>query len=227
MSEWWTYRPEDFLLFSPRVYWRMFELQNASLWPLPALMIAVGVIILILSLWQRPSSARAVSFLLAMIWILVAYLFFWTRYATINWAAAYLAPIFMVEGLLLFAAACRYVPVTFDLSRPAAWVGFGVLAFAILGFPLLAAWQGRGVMASELFGMAPDPTAFGTLGVILMLRGRALLLLMPVPVLWCLLSAATLWTMGETVAAWTRLAIALLAPLMILLDNARVQNRRP
>jgi hypothetical protein len=28
MSEWWTYRPEDFLLFSPRVYWRMFELQN-------------------------------------------------------------------------------------------------------------------------------------------------------------------------------------------------------
>ena len=27
MSEWWTYRPEDFLLFSPRVYWRMFDCQ--------------------------------------------------------------------------------------------------------------------------------------------------------------------------------------------------------
>ena len=37
MSEWWTYRPEDFLLFSPRVYWRMFELHNAALWPLQLL----------------------------------------------------------------------------------------------------------------------------------------------------------------------------------------------
>ena len=26
MSEWWTYRAVNFLLFSPRVYWRMFEL---------------------------------------------------------------------------------------------------------------------------------------------------------------------------------------------------------
>ena len=34
MSEWWTYRAEDFLLFSPRVYWRMFELHNTALWPL-------------------------------------------------------------------------------------------------------------------------------------------------------------------------------------------------
>jgi len=33
MSEWWTYRPEDFLLFSPRVYWRLFELHNEALWP--------------------------------------------------------------------------------------------------------------------------------------------------------------------------------------------------
>ena len=26
MQEWWTYRPADFLLFSPRTYWRLFEL---------------------------------------------------------------------------------------------------------------------------------------------------------------------------------------------------------
>src|ERR1700752_2916331 len=48
MSEWWTYRPEDFLLFSPRVYWRMFELHNAALWPLQVLALAAGLIIILL-----------------------------------------------------------------------------------------------------------------------------------------------------------------------------------
>ena len=55
MSEWWTYRAEDFLLFSPRVYWRMFELHNAALWPLHVLTLAAGLIILLLIAW-RPAT---------------------------------------------------------------------------------------------------------------------------------------------------------------------------
>jgi len=52
MSEWWTYRAEDFLLFSPRVYWRMFELHNAALWPLHVLTLAAGLIIILLIAWR-------------------------------------------------------------------------------------------------------------------------------------------------------------------------------
>ena len=52
MSEWWTYRAEDFLLFSPRVYWRMFELHNAALWPLHVLTLAAGFVIILLIAWR-------------------------------------------------------------------------------------------------------------------------------------------------------------------------------
>ena len=55
MSEWWTYRLEDFLLFSPRVYWRMFELHNAAFWPLHLATLACGFAIVLLALW-RPRS---------------------------------------------------------------------------------------------------------------------------------------------------------------------------
>ena len=34
MSEWWTYRPSDFLLFAPRTYYRLIELYNVEWWPL-------------------------------------------------------------------------------------------------------------------------------------------------------------------------------------------------
>lgn len=34
MSEWWTYRLSDFLMFSPATYWRMVERYNREVWPL-------------------------------------------------------------------------------------------------------------------------------------------------------------------------------------------------
>jgi hypothetical protein len=43
---------EDFLLFSPRVYWRMFELHKRRLWPLHVLTLAAGLIIILLIAWR-------------------------------------------------------------------------------------------------------------------------------------------------------------------------------
>jgi hypothetical protein len=33
MPEWWTYTLSDFLLFSPRAYYRLIERHNAAVWP--------------------------------------------------------------------------------------------------------------------------------------------------------------------------------------------------
>jgi hypothetical protein len=66
---------------------------------------------------------------------------------------------------------------------------------------LLAPLQGRGWASSEVFGIAPDPTAMATLGVLLLARGTLLPMLLPIPVLCCLLSGITLSTMDEP-QAW-------------------------
>jgi uncharacterized protein DUF6064 len=211
MSEWWTYRPEDFLLFSPRVYWRMFELHNAALWPLHVLALAAGLIILLLvALWPR-SSARWLALVLAILWIFVGWSFLWNRYADINWAAAYIAPAFAVEGVLLLVCGTLRNRIAFDRRGLAGWIGYFMLAFALAGQPLLAPLQGRGWASSEVFGIAPDPTAIATLGLLLLSRGRSLPLLLPIPVLWCLLSGMTLQTMGEPQAWVLHAALALAA----------------
>jgi hypothetical protein len=127
MSEWWTYRAEDFLLFSPRVYWRMFELHNAALWPLHVLTLAAGIIILLVA-WRPTTWARArwIAFIRAILWIFVGWSFLWNRYATINWAAAYLAPAFAVEGILLLILSIRD-GLAFDRRGPAGWTGYLIL----------------------------------------------------------------------------------------------------
>ena len=209
MSEWWTYRAEDFLLFSPRVYWRMFELHNAALWPLHLLMLGASLIIILLIARLRGSSARWIAFILAISWIFVGWSFLWNRYATIHWAAAYTAPALAVDGVMLLMWSLRD-GLAFDRRGPAGWTGYLILGFALAGQPLLAPLQGRGWASSEVFGIAPDPTAMATLGVLLLARGRLLPLLLPIPVLWCLLSGLTLQTMGEP-QAWGPYGVLALA----------------
>jgi len=210
MSEWWTYRPEDFLLFSPRVYWRLFEAHNAALWPLHLVTLAAGLAVILLIAWRPGMWTRGTTVILALLWIFVGWSFLWNRYSTINWAAVYIAPAFFVEGALLLIASLRDA-LAFDRHGPSDWIGYFILGFAFAGQPLLAPLQGRGWASSEVFGIAPDPTIMATLGVLLLARGRLVPWLLPIPVLWCLLSGMTLQTMGESQAWALYVVMALVA----------------
>src|SRR5262245_42771856 len=100
MSEWWTYTISDFLMYSPRTYYRMVERHNLAVWPGQIVALALGLVVLVL-LW-RPSArqGRIIAGLVALLWSWVAWGFLWRRYATINWAAGYFAAAFAVEALL-------------------------------------------------------------------------------------------------------------------------------
>jgi hypothetical protein len=160
---------------------------------------------------QRPRGhGRSVALLLAASWAFVGCAFLWARYAAINWAVAYAAPAFALEALLLLRIGALGDRLTFDRRGPAGWLGALLVAFALAGQSLLAPLSGRPWTAAEVFGVAPDPTAIGTLGLLLLGRGRMLALLFPIPVLWCAASGATLWAMGAP-EAWVPPAAAALA----------------
>jgi hypothetical protein len=101
MSEWWTYSLSDFLLFSPRTYYRLFELYNLAVWPWHIVAIMLGLAVL--ALWLRGGTwqGRAVAVILAACWLFVAWAYLLARYDTINWAASYFAAGFALEALLL------------------------------------------------------------------------------------------------------------------------------
>jgi hypothetical protein len=195
-------------MFAPRLYWRLFESLNQSLWPAPLLGVALALAWLTWFARRGLDAApRASALLLGLCWLAVAWLFLWLRYAPINWAAEFFAVGFALQalGLWVWAGVGRPRPCTWPLRRHA---GIGLLLWALLGHPLLAGFSGRPWSQAEIFGLAPDPTAIGTLGWLLLLGGpRALWAL---PLLWCAISAATLATMGSA-QALVPLAAALLA----------------
>jgi hypothetical protein len=211
MSEWWTYSLSDFLLFSPRTYYRLFELYNADIWPAQVVALALGLAIL--AGWLRGTAwaGRGAGAVLAACWLWVAWAFHAQRYATINSAAVFFAIGFAIEALLLLwiggvRARIAFAPVRGGVRGAA----LGVTLFAMLGYPLLAAAGGRAWRQMELFGVAPDPTALATLGL-LALSARTPWPLLPVPLLWCAISGATLRTMHAHYA-W----VAPLGALLVL-----------
>ena len=176
MSDWASYRLGDFLMFTPRTYARLFEQYNRDLWPLHVVAIAIGLVILILARREKP---RVVAALLAVVWLWVAWAFFFERYSNIHTFANWFAAAFALEAVLLIAY----------FRKPIFKLPLLFFAIVLIVYPLLSARR-------EVFGMVPDPTALGTIPIVLMQPGRARWLLLPIPFLWCAFSAVTLLAMA-------------------------------
>jgi hypothetical protein len=220
MSEWLSYSLSDFLLFSPHTYSRLFELYNQAVWPGHILAIALGAAILVLlrrrAIWQ----GRVIAAILAACWLWVAWAYLLQRYDTINWVARYFALGFAVQAMLLIGSALtRHL--RFEVRGASASFGLGIFLFALVPQPLIGPLVGRDWMQVEIFGLAPDPTAVATLGIVLTATGRVRWELLVIPVIWCAISGATLWTMGAPDALMTPVA----AVLALLIAGRKALSR--
>ena len=97
-------------------------------------------------------------------------------------------------------------------------VGALLIAVAML-YPLLAPVLGRPMSGSEWFVLMPDPTVLGTLGFLLCLRTRWSALLLAVPLLWCAISGATLWTLKAP--EWFALPLAGVLTVLAMVSSLR------
>jgi hypothetical protein len=196
MSEWWTYTLSDFLLFSARTYYRLFEIYNSEIWPIQILAIALGIAMLVCLFRTEAWQGRVVTTLLAVCWLWVAWAFHLERYATINWAANYFAVGFMIEAALLIWIGVIRGQLHFKPTGNASHlVGLGVFLFALIVQSLIGPITGRPWLQAEIFGIAPDPTVIATLGILLLASNRIGWVLLLIPIIWCGISGATLWVM--------------------------------
>jgi hypothetical protein len=155
MTEWWTYRLSDFLMFSPRTYWRLVENYNREMWPAQVVVLVATVAVMAIAA-SRGSRRWTVGayVLFAAAWANVAWSFCLERYQDIFTGAGYLAAASGAQVLMLVAAA--FTAQAAQMRSVSWWPAM----VAVVGYPEVTG-------AAEWFGFMPDPTALATVLVVL------------------------------------------------------------
>lgn len=217
MSEWWTYRLSDFLMYTPLSFERLLESYNTWLFPGQVVALAAGVGIVWTTWRGGERTSRAALIVLGASWLWIAWAFFSETLATIDLAAPYYAYGFALQGILLLLTAWRFRLKTRIPDSRSRWLGTIISAFAVFGLPLVAPLLGGSWKAIALFGLTPDATALATLGIVVA-RGE-LRALMIIPLIWCAVSGAQMWNLGQ--------AHALMLPLLGMVVFIQVLRPRP
>jgi hypothetical protein len=222
MDEWWTYGIADLVLFTPETYFRLFELYHRDWWPVQLACLAMDVVIL-LCLWLKSSwGGRVIAFLLAASWAWAGWAFLHLRFAPIHWVADWYAVAFFLQALLLFIYGISRRGMEFETGNSVrAGIGVFVLLGALLAMPATAYLTGRDWMQAELFAMTPDATALATLGLLLLTKDRVAVWLVVIPVAWCIVTGATLWTLAAPEALILPAGAMLTIALMVMPVNRR------
>jgi hypothetical protein len=185
-----SYSVKHFISFLDEVYFRMFERQFEAWWPAHLLLIGIGLATLVLT---HLGKIRAVAVLLCLPLAASAVTFHFQLYAELTpvgryfgWAFVAQIPLILIWGFSTQTHA-RFRP-TIPSITGAAIALFGLTIYPLLTLAEESKWRG-----AEYFGMAPDPTICFVLGILLITaRPLWLLMLFPIPLLWAIISSATL-----------------------------------
>ncbi|MBK5939512.1 DUF6064 family protein [Halochromatium roseum] len=233
MPSWSSYALSDFLPFSLETYQRLAELYNARFSAAVAIGLGIGLLALF-SLWRpTPWRLRWVLAGFGLCWLWISWAFQLQTLAPLLWAGELFAIAFALQSGLLLASAVLSTPrlthhwVAQGLApqspvgqpQRGVWLGAGMLVFAVLLLPLIELAAGRAWLGLSCFGSAATPTAIGTLGLAAMLGPRLGWLLMPVPVLWCLVVSLLLFGLDDPL--WVLPAFAVPVSLVAALLGRR------
>ena len=215
MSEWWTYRLSDLILFSRDVYYRTFGLYHHGIWPAHVVLVLLVALAALACRRARDDASRGriVVGLFTVCWVWIAVAFHAHRYATVNWAAKYFAGAFLLQAVLLAWLAVRGRVAIDARSIHRLLLGLAVLAVAA---PFTGLMTGRQWDQVELLGVTPDPTATATILALGLSSPRVTRLAIMIPVLWCLVGGLTLFALHSPEAWWTWAG-----PLLVLVYTTR------
>jgi hypothetical protein len=196
----------------------VFAGYNAAVWP--AQVFAYALLVAMLATIFRASRAgnRFIGASLALMWVWTGIAYHGMFFAAINSAALLFGALFVLQGVLLLHAAIVRQTLRFGtVDGASAWLGWGLVAYASVAYPLIGLWLGNRYPEMPMFGITPCPLTLFTFGVLLLTTAPVPRALLVIPLLWSIVggSGAFLLSVPQD---WALLASGI-ATLPILLPG--------
>ncbi len=217
--------------FTAEQFFEVFAAYNAAIWPVQIVAYVLGLISVAMLFSNWSVGKQLVLPILAIMWLWSGITYHLMFFSSINPAAKGFAAIFVVQAALLMASSIFRGGLQLEVRRDLrSLLGLAIIFFALIVYELLGYLSGHGLMKGPLFGVTPCPTTIFTVGVLLLARGKPVIWLSIIPVIWSMvgLSAAVMLDVREDFALAVTAAILvifLIAEFLAAKDSQIVRER--
>lgn len=183
--------------FTEEQLFAVFTAWNLAVWPLQIVAYGAGLVAVALLLRPSRRATAALLGILALMWLLNGVGFHWAFYTAVTPLAWGFGAAFVLQALLLAFVAITAPDIRIAPARDArSAVGFALVVYALVLYPLLGRAFGQAFPAIPSFGLVPCLTTIFTIGLLLLGPWRVMRWLLIVPVLWGIIGGSAAFLFG-------------------------------
>ncbi len=200
------------LPFTTEDFLAVFIVYNRTIWPIQIVAYFLGALAIGMAMFESRESDITTGGVLGLFWLwmgLVYHGMFFSRITAAGWA---FAGIFVAQGLFFMWEGVLKKRLRFRLTG-SVWsaLGAGLIAYAMVAYPLLSISGGHPYPQMPAFGVAPGPTTIFTFGLLLWSQPPLPKYLLAIPLIWSFvgMTAVTLGVLPDLALPVAALAGAL------------------
>ena len=213
------------LPFTREQFLAVFAAYNEAVWPAQYVAYALGLAAIVAVAKRGPASARVVSGILAAMWLWTGLTYHAMYFSATNEAAWGFAALFVAQAVLFVEAGLirgRVAPA--PIGGPRSWLGWSLVGYSALIYPLLGLALGDRYPAMPMFGITPCPLTIFTFGVLMLAAGRVPRRLLVIPGAWSLVGGSAAFLL-DVPQDWLLLGSGLC--ILVLWPRGQVRWGRP
>lgn len=178
------------LPFTHEQFVQVFAQYNLNVWPgqLVAYLLGLGMLLAVLR--PSPTCDRFIAGGLAAMWLWTGIAYHALHFSAINKAAFFFGALFSIQALLFIRAGWSGTLRFGSSSKAATLVGWCLLLYALVAYPLLGVWAGDRYPGMPMFGITPCPVTIFTFGLLLLATAPVSRRLLVFPVIWSLIGGS-------------------------------------
>lgn len=212
------------LPFTTDQFLSVFEQYNTTVWPLQILLNLLALGAVILAIVKRKYTDRAISAILAFLWLWIGIAYHFAFFKVINPAAMVFAVLNVIQGLLFLYVGVLKHRLSFEFrANGYCLTGALLILYALIAYPILGYFFGHAYPKAPTFGL-PCPTTIFTLGLLLWTKPRLLKGILIIPVLWSLIGYSAALTLGIAEDTGLLVSGVTVSVLIFLRDRSSVQH---
>lgn len=208
------------LPFSRTQFLAVFVDYNLGVWPAQLVAYALGLSMILLLARPTRITRRAIGAGLAVMWAWTGTAYHWLYFSAINRAALLFGALFVLQGALFVHAAARDRLRFGSTAGPAAVLGWALVLYATVAYPLAGVWSGHDYPELPMFGITPCPVTLFTFGLLLLTAGPVPRGLLVIPLTWSLVGGSAAILLGIP-QDWPLLFSGLAIPMLLFRDRVR------